>query len=103
VPSWLAGDENAALKARLLAAGNVSAPFALSLSALKDDSDLLVALRVIAATPVELQRYVEAFRGAPLSARNEIKWRRLLRDTVEALLGEAEAETSAAAGEVCAS
>jgi hypothetical protein len=96
VPITLAPrDENAAAKAALLAAANVSAPFGLSVRALQGDSDLLVALRVIAATPTELARSGEAFRGQPLSARNERKWRLLLRETVEALLMEAEQETSA--------
>jgi hypothetical protein len=81
---------------RLLSAGNLSAPFALSPSALKSDSDLLVALRVIAATPTELKRYADAFGGKALSDRNERKWRLLLRETVEALLVEAEEQTSAA-------
>ena len=96
VPITLAPrDENAAVKAALLAAANVSAPFGLSVRALQGDSDLLVALRLIAATPTELARSGEAFRGQPLSARNERKWRLLLRETVEALLMEAEQETSA--------
>ena len=33
--------------------------------------------------------------GQSLGARNELKWRMLLRETVEALLAEAEAETTA--------
>ena len=88
-------DEQAPLKARILAAGNITSPFALSPRALHSDSDLLVALRVIAATPTELQRYADAFSGQPLSVRNERKWRLLLRETVEALLAEVEQETTA--------
>ena len=86
---------NAAAKASLLRAGNLSAPYALSPQALKSDSNLLVALRVIAATPTELQRYADAFGGKTLSERNEIKWRLLLRETAVSLLAEAEEETSA--------
>ena len=89
-------DEQRDLKARLLAAGNLTSPFPLSPRALTTDSDLLVAMRIIAATPVELRRYADAFGGRPLSPRNEIKWRRLLRETVAALLADAEAETTAA-------
>ncbi|KAL3910336.1 MAG: hypothetical protein SGPRY_009094 [Prymnesium sp.] len=86
---------SAAVKSAILAAGNISGPFALSPRALASDSDLLVALRLIAATPTELQRYADAFQGSPLSARNERKWRKMLLETVEALLVEAEQETSA--------
>lgn len=93
-------DELAASKERLLSAGNLSAPFQLSVRALRSDSDLLVAMRIIAATPTELRRYADAFRGAALSPRNEVKWRLLLRETVEALLADAEAETSAAQDEL---
>ena len=80
--------------ARRLAAGNLSFPFALSRRTIHEDSDLLVALRVIAATPTELKRYPLAFQGQALSARNERKWRLLLRETVQALLDEAENETT---------
>jgi len=88
-------DEQAVLKSRLLAAGNLTEPFHLSPRALREDSEIVVALRVIAATPTELQRYADAFRGQPLSTRNERKWRLMLRETVEALLAEAEQETTA--------
>eukprot|EP00908_Phaeocystis_cordata_P013566 Transcript_24632.p1 GENE.Transcript_24632~~Transcript_24632.p1 ORF type:complete len:328 (+),score=125.99 Transcript_24632:24-986(+) len=88
-------DPLAPLKARILDAGNITAPFALSPRALHGDTDLLVALRVIAATASELRSYHAAFEGRPLSTRNERHWRLLLRDTVSALLEEAEAETSA--------
>ena len=94
-----ARDEYSETKQRILTAGNITSPFALSPSALNSDSDLLVALRVIAATPVELQRYGDAFKGQRLSHRNEIKWRKLLKETVEALLSDAEAFTTIAEDE----
>ena len=95
VPITLAPrDEYADVKTKILAAGNLTAPFSLSPAALSEDSDLLVAMRVIAATPLELKKYADAFNGQTLSTRNEVKWRRLLRETVQALLVEAEAETT---------
>lgn len=91
-------DRHGAVKATILAAGNITAPFALSAAAIGAgaDTDLLVALRVIAATPSELQHkgYADAFVGKPLSVRNERHWRLLLRDTVAALIEDAEKETS---------
>ena len=88
-------DAHAALKQRILAAGNLTGPLQLSPMALREDSDLLVALRVLVATPTELKRYADAFRGSPLSDRNEQKWRQLLQTQVEALLAQHERETSA--------
>ena len=88
-------DELASAKTAILTAGNLTEPYALSPAALNSDSDLLVALRIIAATPVELGRYADAFGGKQLSKRNEIKWRRLLKETVQAMATEAEAVTSA--------
>ena len=89
-------DKHGAVKAKILAAGNITAPFALSPGAVAPgaDTDLLVALRVIAATPSELPHYADAFKGKALSVRNEQHWRLLLRDTVSALIEEAEHETS---------
>ena len=43
-------DQLAAVKAKIMAAGNLSAPFALSVAALRTDSDLLVALRLLVCT-----------------------------------------------------
>ena len=88
-------DETGAMKARILAAGNLSSPYRLSPRLLRTDSDVLLALRIIAATPTELQRYADAFGGKPLSARNEHKWRRLLRSQLAPLLSEAERLTTA--------
>ena len=42
-----------------------------------------------------LQRYADAFRGQPLSARNEHKWRRLLKASLLPMLKEAERQTTA--------
>jgi hypothetical protein len=89
-----ASDDTAAMKAKILAAGNITSPYALSPGALRTDSDLLVALRVIAATPTELQRYGDAFRGKPLSARNEHKWRKLLRERLRPVIDRAERLTT---------
>ena len=82
------------MKRKILAAGNLHAPFLLSPELLRVDSDVLVALRIIAATPTELQRYKDAFRGQPLSARNEIKWRKLLKTSLLPMLEEAEQVTT---------
>ena len=89
-----ATDETAPMKRKILAAGNLHAPFLLSPELLRVDSDVLVALRIIAATPTELQRYKDAFRGQPLSARNEIKWRKLLKTSLLPMLEEAEQVTT---------
>ena len=45
-------------------------------------------------TSTELQRYKDAFRGQPLSARNEIKWRKLLKTSLLPMLEEAEQVTT---------
>ena len=45
-----ATDETAPMKRKILAAGNLHAPFLLSPELLRVDSDVLVALRIIAAT-----------------------------------------------------
>ena len=130
------------MKQKILSAGNLTAPYALSVRALHSDSDLLVALRLLVATQVlpthslptahspsrvqsalhrlfyctrdvmhtflsmlsyrltatpvhtctltqdEVAHYALAFRGQPLSARNERRWRVLLRQQVSALLRE---------------
>ena len=85
------------LKARLLAAGNVSGPYELSIRALRTDSPLLVALRIGAANLAELagDAYAPAFLGKPLSRRNERRWRSMLRERVGYMLREAEGESSA--------
>ncbi len=84
-------DELAPIKARILSAGNLSSPYELSRRALQTDSDVLVALRVIAASPSELKDYRLAFEGRPLSTANEARWRATLRAHVRALLREREA------------
>ena len=85
------------VKAKLLRAGNVTGPFFLSAHSLTSDSDLLVALRIQMATADELagKRYADAFRGLPLSERNERRWRAALRERTRAMLNDAEAETTA--------
>ena len=90
-------DQLTPLKARLLAAGNVSAPYELSARALQTDSPLLVALRIGAANLAELagDAYAPAFMGKPLSRRNERRWRSMLRERVGYMLREAEVESSA--------
>jgi hypothetical protein len=79
----------------------VSSPFMLSTSALTTDSDLLVALRILAASAPELagRAYAPAFVGQPLSAKNERRWQRMLRERVRTMLASAEAHTSAAEDE----
>jgi len=94
-----ATDPIASVKAKILAAGNLSAPYALSVKALRTDSDLLVALRVLVASTDEIRQYAAAFRGQPISARNERRWRVLLRQQTEALLRERVAYSSAEADE----
>ena len=84
-----------AIKAKILAAGNLSVPFALSVGALHTDSDLLVALRILVSSADELKHYSRAFRGEPVSERNERRWRVVLRQHADALLREREAQTTA--------
>ena len=91
-----ADDELGPIKSKILMAGNITSPFALSVAALSTDSDLLVALRLLVATPIELKQYAGAFQGEPLSARNERRWRQLLTARVTAMLEAAEAQTDAA-------
>ena len=91
-----ADDELGPIKSKILAAGNITSPFALSVAALSSDSDLLVALRLLVATPVELKQYAGAFKGERLSARNERRWRQMLTTRVTAMLEAAEAQTDAA-------
>lgn len=74
------------IKKQILHAGNISSPYALNVGALRSDSDLLVALRILVATPSELKQYATAFKGAPLSAGNELRWRRLLKARVSSML-----------------
>ena len=90
-------DPLAPIKRKLLEAGNISAPYDLSPSALTSDSSLLVALRIIAANAHELkgQAYAPAFEGKPLSARNERRWRQMLRERVGIMLRNAEGESTA--------
>ena len=64
--------------------------------ALRSDSDLLVALRVMVADADELRRYAAAFRGEALSGRNEERWRALLLRQAEALLAVHERTSTAA-------
>ena len=90
-----AGDPLGAIKAKILAAGNLSVPFALSVGALHTDSDLLVALRILVSSADELKHYSRAFRGEPVSERNERRWRVVLRQHADALLREREAQTTA--------
>jgi len=85
-----------ALKARILSAGNLSSPYTLSVDALRTDSDLLVALRVLTAVPAELKEFALAFQGKPLSDASERRWRRTLAVRVEALLAEREQATTEA-------
>jgi hypothetical protein len=87
-------DPHGTIKTKILSAGNITAPFALSPMALQEDSDLLVALRIIAATPTELKRYADAFAGKQLSVRNEHKWRLLLREQLSLLSAQAEKVTT---------
>ena len=89
-------DPLGAVKRKILAAGNLSAPYALSVRALRTDSDLLVALRLLVADADELRGYAAAFRGEALSGRNEERWRELLLRQAEALL-EVHERTSTAA------
>jgi len=93
------GDALGALKARILREGNITAPYALSLRALRTDSDLVLALRILSATAAELPHYARAFHGEPLSDDGEARWRELLRARVEGLLAAAESATTAAADE----
>ena len=90
-----AGDPLGSVKAKILAAGNLSAPFALSVGALHTDSDLLVALRILVSSADELKLYSRAFRGEPVSERNERRWRVVLRQHTDALLRERETQTTA--------
>lgn len=71
-------------------AGNLSAPFALSVRALREDSDLLVALRLLVSSTDEIRDYAKAFKGQMISMRNERRWRVLLRQQADALLRERE-------------
>ena len=89
------------IKRKLLTLGNLSPPYALSAKALSSDSDIVVALRIGSANAAELQGqdYQNAFKGLPLSARNERRWRSMLRERVTALLGHVEAETTASVDE----
>ena len=64
--------------------------------ALRTDSDLLVALRLLVADADELRRYAAAFHGEALSGRNEERWRDLLLRQAAALL-EVHERTSTAA------
>ena len=91
-----AADPLGEIKRKLLAAGNVTSPFHLSATSLTTDSDLLVALRIGSANAVELrgQAYANAFKGLPLSERNERRWRGLLRERAGAMLAELESETT---------
>ena len=52
-------DPLGALKRRILDAGNMTSPFGLSARALHEDSDLLVALRILVASGPELKQYQE--------------------------------------------
>ena len=88
-----ASDETKAMKTKILAAGNLTAPYHLSRTSLSTDSDLVLVLRILVATPTELQRYADAFRGQALSQRNEYKWRRHLRSHLEPLARQADAES----------
>jgi len=89
-------DVLAAAKAKILDAGNITAPFALSARALREDSDLLVALRVLVSTTNEIRDYAKAFQGQAISEKNERRWRVLLRKQAVALLRERTALTTAA-------
>lgn len=92
-------DELAPIKARILAAGNISSPFSLSVGALRSDSDLLVALRVLVATPTELKQYASAFDGQPLSSNNERRWKKMLKARVSVMMTEAQEQTDIAEDE----
>lgn len=92
-------DELAPIKARILAAGNISSPFSLSVGALRSDSDLLVALRVLVATPTELKQYASAFDGQPLSSNNERRWKKMLKARVNVMMTEAQEQTDIAEDE----
>jgi len=90
----LADDPLAQVKTQILEAGNLSAPYLLSADALETDSDLLVALRLLSASAVELKGYALAFHGKPISAANERRWRRMLERRVLILLETREAHTT---------
>mmetsp|Transcript_10259 Transcript_10259/g.32431 ORF Transcript_10259/g.32431 Transcript_10259/m.32431 type:complete len:308 (+) Transcript_10259:1074-1997(+) len=94
-------DPLAPLKVRILEAGNLTSPYSLGRSSLSSDSDLLVALRVLAATRDELagseqtgdkgRGYARAFEGSPISQGNELRWQEMLARRLRPLLEEREA------------
>ena len=58
------------------------------LAQLREDSDVLVALRVLVSNAEELPHYARAFHGEHVSASNERRWRVMLRTQVSALMRE---------------
>jgi len=96
-----ADDPLAPLKVRILEAGNLTSPYSLGRSSLSSDSNLLVALRVLAATRDELagseqtgdkgRGYARAFEGSPISQGNELRWQEMLARRLRPLLEEREA------------